>query len=196
MKVLQNKRFWEWAMLGSNQRPLPCEIKSITSWLFTAVQKLLQISIFSLTGYRECSLSFVWVGILIGVVRGVSTFESISTTFGLTASSPMTVSYPLVLSVRPVVRLKGVRKMAAAFSLGPCSLVGIPPYRLGDMQPPAADRHLFGRLLERVSMQETEHELRRKLLTGGSATMGRKESAGASVPRRSPPDWFWLQEAA
>ena len=33
------------------------------------------------------------------------------------------------------------------------------------MQPPAADRHLFGRLLERVSVQETEHELRRKLLT-------------------------------
>jgi hypothetical protein len=33
------------------------------------------------------------------------------------------------------------------------------------LQPPAADRHLFGRLSERVSMQETEHELRRKLLT-------------------------------
>jgi hypothetical protein len=44
--------------------------------------------------------------------------------------------------------------------------------------------------------QETERELRRKLLTGGSATMGRKESAGALVPRRSPPDWYWLQEAA
>ena len=43
----------------------------------------------------------------------------------------MTVPYPLVLSVRPVVRLKGVRKMAAAFSLGPCLLVGIPPYELG-----------------------------------------------------------------
>jgi len=64
------------------------------------------------------------------------------------------------------------------------------------LQPPAADRHLFGRLSERVSMQETEHELRRKLLTGGSATMGRKESAGALKPRRSPPYWYWLQEAA
>jgi hypothetical protein len=55
------------------------------------------------------------------------------------------------------------------------------------MQPPAADRHLFGRLLERISMQETEHELRRKLLTGGSATMGRKERAGVQDPRLSPP---------
>jgi hypothetical protein len=33
--------------------------------LFAAVQKLLQISIFSLTGYRECSQSFVWVGVLL-----------------------------------------------------------------------------------------------------------------------------------
>jgi hypothetical protein len=62
---LQNITFYEWAMLGSNQRPLPCEVRSITSWLFAAVQKLLQISIFSLTGYRECSQSFVWVGVLL-----------------------------------------------------------------------------------------------------------------------------------
>jgi hypothetical protein len=108
----------------------------------------------------------------------------------------MTVPYPLVLSVRPVVRLKGVKKRAAAFSLGPCLLVGIPPYMLGDAGAAAARSGpaLFGRLLERVSMQETEHELRRKLLTGGSATMGRKERAGALKPRLSPPDWYWLQE--
>jgi hypothetical protein len=52
-------------MLGSNQRPLPCEVRSILSWLFAAVQKFLQISIFSLTGYRECSPLFVWVGVLL-----------------------------------------------------------------------------------------------------------------------------------
>src|SRR5919112_5988024 len=35
------------------------------SWLFVGVQKLLQISIFSLAGYRECSQLFVWVGVLL-----------------------------------------------------------------------------------------------------------------------------------
>src|SRR5215213_10182711 len=60
---LQNEIFWEWAMLGSNQRPLPCEVRSIMSWLFATVQKYLQISIFSLRGYRKCSLLFVWVGV-------------------------------------------------------------------------------------------------------------------------------------
>ena len=62
---LQNAIYLEWAMLGSNQRPLPCEVRSILSWLFAAVQKFLQISIFSLTGYRECSPLFVWVGVLL-----------------------------------------------------------------------------------------------------------------------------------
>jgi hypothetical protein len=33
--------------------------------LFAAVQKLLQISILSLRGYRECSPLFVWVGVLL-----------------------------------------------------------------------------------------------------------------------------------
>ena len=33
------------------------------SWLFADVPKLLQISIFSLTGYRECSPLFAWVGV-------------------------------------------------------------------------------------------------------------------------------------
>jgi hypothetical protein len=57
--------FPKWAMLGSNQRPLPCEVRSILSWLFAAVQKLLQISIFSLEDHRECSPLFVWVGVLL-----------------------------------------------------------------------------------------------------------------------------------
>jgi hypothetical protein len=43
----------KWAMLGSNQRLLPCEGGAITSWLFVCVQKCLQISIFFLAGYRE-----------------------------------------------------------------------------------------------------------------------------------------------
>ncbi len=41
---LQNNAFSEWAMLGSNQRPLPCEGGSSCSPLFASVQKLLQNS--------------------------------------------------------------------------------------------------------------------------------------------------------
>jgi hypothetical protein len=37
----------------------------LTSWLFTSVQKLLRIDIFSLTGYRKCLLLFAWVGLLL-----------------------------------------------------------------------------------------------------------------------------------
>ena len=48
-------------MLGSNQRPLPCEGSNTMSWLFAVVQKMLQISIFSLTSCRGCSLLFTWV---------------------------------------------------------------------------------------------------------------------------------------
>jgi hypothetical protein len=33
------------------------------SWLFADVQKLLQISIFSLECYRECSPLFTWVSV-------------------------------------------------------------------------------------------------------------------------------------
>ena len=35
------------------------------SWLFAAVQKLLQISIFFLRSCRSCSSLFVWVGVLL-----------------------------------------------------------------------------------------------------------------------------------
>jgi hypothetical protein len=55
----------EWAMLGSNQRPLPCEVRSVLSWLFAAVQKYLQISIFFLRSCRPCSSLFAWVGVLL-----------------------------------------------------------------------------------------------------------------------------------
>ena len=48
-------------MLGSNQRPLPCEGSTTMSWLFTGVQKLLQISIFSLLSCCGCSPLFAWV---------------------------------------------------------------------------------------------------------------------------------------
>jgi hypothetical protein len=37
--------------------------------MFIAVQNYLQISIFSLEEYRECSPLFVWVSALIGVLR-------------------------------------------------------------------------------------------------------------------------------
>jgi len=62
---LQNSDFSEWAMLGSNQRPLPCESRSIRSWLFVTVQKHLQISISSHIFCRPCSSLFAWVGVLL-----------------------------------------------------------------------------------------------------------------------------------
>ena len=52
-------------MLGSNQRPLPCESRSITSWLFVTVQKYLQISISLHIFCRPCSSLFAWVGVLL-----------------------------------------------------------------------------------------------------------------------------------
>ncbi len=65
---LQNTAIFEWAMLGSNQRPLPCEGRSITPWSFATVQKYLQTGTFSPSMSRSCSPLFVWVGVLIGVV--------------------------------------------------------------------------------------------------------------------------------
>src|SRR5918994_1860588 len=52
-------------MRGSNQQLLPCEVRSIMSWLFAAVQKCLQIRIFFLRFCRLCSSLFVWVGVLL-----------------------------------------------------------------------------------------------------------------------------------
>ncbi len=52
-------------MLGSNQRPLPCEGRSITSWLFATVQKYLQTGTFILSDCRHCSQLFAWVGVLL-----------------------------------------------------------------------------------------------------------------------------------
>jgi hypothetical protein len=57
--------FWGWAMLGSNQRPLSCEVRSITSWLFTGVQKCLQNRTIVSVSIHVCSLLFVWVGVLL-----------------------------------------------------------------------------------------------------------------------------------
>ena len=54
-------------MLGSIQRPLPCEGRSIMLWLFAVVQKYLQMRAFFSSGIRACSQLFVWVGVLIGV---------------------------------------------------------------------------------------------------------------------------------
>ncbi len=56
-------------MLGSNQRPLPCESRSVISQLFASVQKSLQISILSLVSYRRRPPLFAWVGVLIGVFK-------------------------------------------------------------------------------------------------------------------------------
>ena len=48
-------------MLGSNQRPLPCEDKSITLWLFAGVQKYLRNS-------NVCPSSLLPLFALVGVL--------------------------------------------------------------------------------------------------------------------------------
>jgi hypothetical protein len=52
-------------MLGSNQRPLPCEGRSMTSWLCGGVQKCLENGVLYLRMFRVCSPVFVWVGVLL-----------------------------------------------------------------------------------------------------------------------------------
>jgi hypothetical protein len=63
-------------MLGSNQRPLPCEGRFKMSQLFANVHKVLQTRIFSLLRHRGCSPLFAWVGVLIGVRAG-SAFSAV-----------------------------------------------------------------------------------------------------------------------
>src|SRR5215208_4948458 len=43
---LQNTIFSEWAMLGSNQRPPPCEGSTIACWRCLEIAKCLQIEVF------------------------------------------------------------------------------------------------------------------------------------------------------
>ena len=44
--VLQNAASCEWAMLGSNQRPLPCEGSTMVCWRFLELAKSLEIDVF------------------------------------------------------------------------------------------------------------------------------------------------------
>jgi hypothetical protein len=62
---LQKGLFSEWAMLGSNQRPLPCEGRSIRSWSFMTVQKYLQNRVLPSGSIRVYSPLFAWVGVLL-----------------------------------------------------------------------------------------------------------------------------------
>jgi len=52
-------------MLGSNQRPLPCEVRNHLSLAFVVVQKQLQNDAFASGGIRVRSLLFMWVGVLL-----------------------------------------------------------------------------------------------------------------------------------
>jgi hypothetical protein len=52
-------------MLGSNQRPLPCEGRTFISHMFAIVQKYLQIRMFTARSIHGCSSLFVWVGVLL-----------------------------------------------------------------------------------------------------------------------------------
>jgi hypothetical protein len=51
--------------LGSDQRPLPCEGRSMPSRRFATVQKYLQNSRFVVESIRGCSPFFVWVDVLL-----------------------------------------------------------------------------------------------------------------------------------
>jgi hypothetical protein len=55
----------EWAMLGSNRRPLPCEGSALLSLVFVVVQKYLQNSQFATMMLHSCSPLFMWVGVLL-----------------------------------------------------------------------------------------------------------------------------------
>jgi hypothetical protein len=59
---LCEKTFSEWAMLGSNQVPLPCECKIARLPLFVHVQKFLQTIVFCSIAVRHCShgLEYYW----------------------------------------------------------------------------------------------------------------------------------------
>jgi len=59
--MLQNTGFSKWAMLGSNQRPLPYGVSTTISRLFGVVQNYLEIGIFILMAHRVCSSLFAWV---------------------------------------------------------------------------------------------------------------------------------------
>ena len=63
--VPAKRHFYEWAMLGSNQRPLPCEGEALSSSLFATVQEYQQHGLFSLRAFRDCSPLFVGVGVLL-----------------------------------------------------------------------------------------------------------------------------------
>jgi hypothetical protein len=52
-------------MLGSNQRPLPCEVRSMMSPTFAGVQKVLQNRAFTSRSIRVCLPPFAWVGVLL-----------------------------------------------------------------------------------------------------------------------------------
>jgi hypothetical protein len=52
-------------MLRSNQHPLLCKVRSIMSWLFAGVQKVLQNGVFAFGGIRVRSSLFVRVGVLL-----------------------------------------------------------------------------------------------------------------------------------
>jgi hypothetical protein len=52
-------------MLGSNQRPLPCEGRALLLCMFTVVQNRLQNHAFASGSIRVCSPLFAWVGVLL-----------------------------------------------------------------------------------------------------------------------------------
>ena len=64
---LQRRTFPEWAMLGSNQRPLPCEGSTIVCWTFLELAKYLQTAYFCIDAFLSNS------GDLLGLLHGCCT---------------------------------------------------------------------------------------------------------------------------
>ena len=62
---LQTAKFRVWEMLGSNKRPLMCEVTTLISYTFKVVQKRLQNRAFAFGSIRVCSRSLLWVGVLL-----------------------------------------------------------------------------------------------------------------------------------
>ena len=60
-----NRYIIQWAMLRSNQRPLPCEGRTYLSHVFAGVQKRLQNTPFYARMPRICSPRFARVGVLL-----------------------------------------------------------------------------------------------------------------------------------
>ena len=74
---LQIDIFLKWSRGGSNPRPPPCKVRTLSSWTFALVQKYLQNRTFTSDDIRSCSLLFAWVGVLLVYIGGSAVRKAI-----------------------------------------------------------------------------------------------------------------------